>query len=266
MTDSLTSIIVPMFNESSWILRTLTLCCDLQIKKEIIVVDNNSSDGSHALVEDFIEQRNLQGEVILLSEEKKGKANAVRKGLSVAKGEYIVFHDADLEYDPRFIPQLVHELRDCDVVIGCRNCRPYSISLPAFIANKVLLKMIQKKYSMHISDIFTAQRGFKRSIIYNLHFTSKSFEMETELSIRALEEGYKVKEIDVTYSPRSRDEGKKIGLRDFVLILWKYYSVGRQITLAKRQKLCEVGVMHTTIPHEKQTSVKLQSAVVIAQK
>jgi len=251
MTNSLTSIIIPMFNESSWILKTLTLCCDLQIKKEIIVVDNNSSDGSHSLVEDFIKQRNLQREVILLSEGKKGKANAVRKGLSVAKGEYIVFHDADLEYDPRFIPQLVHELRDSDVVIGCRNCRPYSISIPAFIANKVLLKVIQRKYSVNISDIFTAQRGFKRSVIAGLPFTSKSFELETELTICALEEGFKFKEIDVSYMPRSREEGKKIGLRDFFLILWKYYSVGRQIAIERRQKLCEVGVMHTTIPHEK---------------
>jgi len=242
MTDSLTSIIIPMFNESSWILRTLTLCCDLQIKKEIIVVDNNSSDGSHALVEDFIKERNLKREVILLSEEKKGKANVVRKGLSVAKGEYIVFHDADLEYDPRYIPQLVQELRDCDVVIGCRNCRPYSISLPAFIANKVLLNMIQKKYLVHISDIFTAQRGFKRSVIGGFPITSERFEIETELTIRALEEGVKIKEIDVTYSPRSRDEGKKIGFNDFFLILWKYYSVSRQINLEKRQKLCEVEV------------------------
>lgn len=242
MTDSLTSIIIPMFNESSWILRTLTLCCDLQIKKEIIVVDNNSSDGSHSIVEDFIKQRNLQREVILLSEEKKGKANAVRKGLSVAKGDYIVFHDADLEYDPRFIPQLVHELRDCDVVIGCRNCRPYLISIPAFIANKVLLNMIQKKYSVHISDIFTAQRGFKHSVITGLPITSERFEMETELTIRTLEEGYKFKEIDVFYSPRSRDEGKKIGIKDFFLILWKYYFVSRRISLEKRQKLCEVKV------------------------
>lgn len=242
MTDSLTSIIIPMFNESSWILRTLTLCCDLQIKKEIIVVDNNSSDGSHSLVEDFIKQRNLQREVILLSEEKKGKANAVRKGLSVAKGEYIVFHDADLEYDPRFIPQLVNELRDSDVVIGCRNCRPYSISIPAFIANKFLLKMLQRKYSVNICDIFTAQRGFKRSVIVGLPITSEHFEMETELTIRILEEEYKFKEIDVSYSPRSRDDGKKIGLRDFVLILWKYYTVSRQVAYEKRQKFCEVEV------------------------
>ena len=242
MTDSLTSIIIPMFNESSWILRTLMLCSDLQIKKEIIVVDNNSSDGSYPLVKAFIEKRKLYNEVILLCEEKKGKANAVRKGLSAAKGDYIVFHDADLEYDPKFIPRLVYELRDCDVVIGCRNCRPYSISISAFIANKVLLRMIQKKSSVHICDIFSAQRGFKRSVIAGLPFTSKSFEMETELTIRALGEGYKLKEIDVTYSPRSRDEGKKIGFKDFILILWKYYSVNRQITLAKRQKLCEVEI------------------------
>lgn len=242
MTDRLTSIIIPMFNESSWILRTLTLCCALQIKKEIIVIDNNSSDGSHFLVEDFIKQRNLHREVILLSEKKKGKANAVKKGLSVAKGAYIIFHDADLEYDPKFIPRLVYELRDCDVVIGCRNCRPYSISISAFIANKVLLKMIQRKYSVNISDIFTAQRGFKRSAVLRFPITSERFEMETELTIRALEEGFQFKEIDVSYSPRSRDEGKKIGVRDFVLIFWKYYSVGRQIAIERRQKLCEVEV------------------------
>ena len=242
MADRLTSIIIPMFNESPWIIKTLIRCCDIDLRKEIIVVDNNSSDNGYDLVHGFINRKNLTKEVILLSEKKQGKANAVKKGLSVARGDYVVFHDADLEYDPRFIPRLIHELYDCDVVIGCRNCRPYSISISAFIANRVLLRMIQNRYSVNVSDIFTAQRGFKRSVISSLPFTSESFEMETELTIRALEEGYKFKEIDVSYSPRSRDEGKKIGLRDFVLILWKYYSVGRQITLEKRQKLCEVEV------------------------
>ena len=180
--------------------------------------------------------------MILLSEKKQGKANAVKRGLSVAKGDYVVFHDADLEYDPLFIPQIVKELEEHDIAIGCRVCRPYGIGAGPFIANKILLRLIQKKYSVSISDIFTAQRGFRKGVIDLLPLASSNFEMETELTIRALKVGFSIREIDVTYAPRSREEGKEIGLKDFVLILWKYYSVGRQITLEKRQKLCEVEV------------------------
>ena len=230
MADRLTSIIIPMFNESSWIIKTLIRCCDIDLRKEIIVVDNNSSDNSYDLVHGFINRKNLTKEVILLSEKKQGKANAVKKGLSVARGDYVVFHDADLEYDPRFIPQIVKALEEHDFAIGCRVCRPYGIGIGPFIANKILLRLIQKRYSVSISDIFTAQRGFRKGVIDSLPLASSNFEMETELTIRALNEGFSFKEIDVTYTPRSRGEGKKINVSDFFSIIFSYFSVSRRLS------------------------------------
>lgn len=219
-----------MFNESCWIIRTLMRCCDIDLRKEIIVVDNNSSDDSYDLVLDFINGEDLTGEVILLTEKKQGKANAVRKGLSIAKGDYIVFHDADLEYDPGFIPQIVRALEEYDFAIGCRVCRPYTIGVGPFIANKILLRLIQEKYSVSISDIFTAQRGFRRDVIDSIPLISSNFEMETELTIRALNEGFSFREIDVTYTPRSRKEGKKINIADFFSIIFSYLSVSRRLS------------------------------------
>ena len=230
MTDRLTSIIIPMFNESSWIIKTLIRCCDIDLKKEIIVVDNNSSDNCYDLVHGFIKRKNLAKEVILLSEKKHGKANAVKKGLSVARGDYVVFHDADLEYDPMFIPQIVKALEEHDFAIGCRVCRPYGIGTGPFIANKILLRLIQKRYSVSISDIFTAQRGFRKGVIDALPLASGNFEMETELTIRALNEGFSFKEIDVAYSPRSRGEGKKINVSDFFSIIFSYFYVSCRLS------------------------------------
>lgn len=230
MADRLTSIIIPMFNESSWITKTLIRCCEIDLRKEIIVVDNNSSDNSYDLVRDFIYKQNLTREIILLTEKKQGKANAVKKGLSVARGDYVVFHDADLEYDPKFIPQIVRALEEHDFVIGCRVCRPYGIGIGPFIANKILLRLVQKKYSVSISDIFTAQRGFRKGVIDSLPLVSGNFEMETELTIRALNQGFSFKEIDVTYAPRSRGEGKKINVSDFFSIIFSYFSVSRRLS------------------------------------
>ncbi len=239
MTSKLTSIIIPMLNESPSIIKTLIRCGDVDINKEIIVVDNGSTDDSYLLVSEFIQKKNLRGQVKLFGEKNKGKANAIKKGLLEAKGDYIVFHDADLEYDPKFIAPIVNALADHDIAIGCRNCRPYSISLSAFLANKIFLKLIQKKYSTNISDIFTAQRGFKRSVIDSLPLTSTRFEMETELTIRALNEHFSIKEIDVTYSPRTRNEGKKIGAKDFFSILLKFLSLSRKLLIEKKRALCQ---------------------------
>jgi glycosyltransferase involved in cell wall biosynthesis len=225
----LVSIIIPTFNEGRTIFDVLSKCLALKLEKEIIVVDNNSTDGTRSLVREFIADKQFNGTVHLLHEPVKGKGAALKRGFGHSQGEFIVFQDADCEYEPSSIPALVDQLRVYDVVFGCREGRLYGISAAAFIANKTLMAMINRRFGVLLGDIFTGQRGFRRGVLNHMGIVSTGFDVETELTIKTLRRGYRWCEINVPYSPRNRASGKTIGIRAFIQILYRYFS----LTMAK---------------------------------
>jgi glycosyltransferase involved in cell wall biosynthesis len=241
MRDSLTSIIIPVFNEAPYIVRTIKQCLSLPLNKEIIVVDNNSSDGSYELAQSYLDHRGPDG-VSLYREPRRGKANAITLGIQMSRGRFIVFHDADQEYDHSYIPPMVALLAKHDAVHGCRICNPYAISLGPYMANKYLLWLIRKKYKKNVNDIFTGQRAYRRSFLRGMTFLSRGFELETELTIRTLAGDYSFAEIQVTYSPRTKSEGKKIGFKDFVTILNLFNRMSRVI---EKEHCTKLGALQT---------------------
>jgi len=192
----LASIIVPVYNEASFIMQTLFQLSGIGIKKEIIVVDNGSTDRSPQIVEDYMRAYPSE-RVSLYHAPIKGKANAMKKGIEEAKGDYIIFHDADLEYNPSCIPVMAHLLSEYDAVQGCRVCRPYHLGVGPFLANKIIIELINKMFNKQIYDVFTGQRGYRREFFDNWDIRSTGYEIETELTIRTLIGGYKFTEIDV---------------------------------------------------------------------
>jgi glycosyltransferase involved in cell wall biosynthesis len=226
--DKLTSIIIPVYNEADYIISVLDRCCALPIDKEIIVVDNNSTDNSYSLISDYAKLSPCK--LIVLKCTRQGKANAIRHGLLHARGDNIVFQDADGEYDPKYIFPIVEELQHYSVVHGCRICRPYAIGIGPFLANKILLSLIQNKFNISVNDIFTGQRGYRRNVLEQFEISSKGFELETELTMFTIYIGFMFKEIDVPYVPRNKTEGKKISMRDFLAILFSYFSVSHRLS------------------------------------
>jgi glycosyltransferase involved in cell wall biosynthesis len=218
----LVSIIIPALNESKTILDVLSKCMALDLEKEIIVVDNNSTDGTYHLVREFIRDKRFSGTVHLLREPMKGKGAALKKGFEQSKGEIIVFQDADFEYEPASITTLVDQLRSHEVVFGCRVGRLYRVSTAAFIVNKLLVAMFNRDFRVTPEDILTGQRGFRRSVLDRIGIASRGFDVETELTIKTLSMGYRWTEVNVPYSPRDRKSGKKIGFFAFLLILSRY--------------------------------------------
>lgn len=225
----LVSIIIPALNEGRTILDVLHRCLALPLDKEILVVDNNSSDDTRLLVERLIADNGLAGKVVLLTEQVRGKGRAYRKGIEAARGDVIVFQDADSEYDPDSIPGMVELLRDNSVVFGRRMGSLYQIEISAFIANKVLLTLVNRRFNVRLSDIFTGQRAFRRDALCDLDIQSNGFDVETEITMKTLTMGYKWIEMDVTYSPRDRKAGKKIGMLSFMSILVRYFLLGRRV-------------------------------------
>lgn len=217
----LTSIIIPMYNERPFIVDVVDRCAALPIDKEIIVVDNGSTDGSCEAVMSHVEAECLRGVHVVLCPD-RGKAMAVKCGIARSRGDVVVLQDADGEYDPQYIPLIVQHLADHDAVHGVRVTRPYVLGLGQFVANKLLLGLICRRFDARLTDIFTGQRGLRRSLLSSMEITSRGFDLETELTLCALAAGSRIAEIEVTYRPRTRAEGKKIGLTDFVSILWKF--------------------------------------------
>lgn len=215
----LVSIIIPAYNEEDTILKVLSQCVSLLLHKEILVVDNGSTDDTALIIDHAITYNPAFRNVRLLSEPLKGKGNALRKGVANASGSFVVFHDADCEYDPKQIPLIVEALRSSPIVNGCRVGRLYDIGIGPFLANKIFLALITRYFKADLSDILTGQRGFSRNLLNSLELSSSGFEIETEMTLKALMKGLVIRELSVPYEPRDKRSGKKIGARDFIIIL-----------------------------------------------
>lgn len=224
------SIIVPVYNEEKTIVTTLRKLIDLDLSgvtKEIIVVDDGSEDKS---VEKIKSEKSLK---VKLYEHKKnmGKGAAVQSGIKNATGEYILIQDADLEYDPKFIPTLLEPILEdkAKVVYGTRLNRLPNVfrdeKNPLFLlhyfGNRFLSVITSVLYGQWLTDMETGYKVFPKKALNNVILRARSFDFEPEITAVLLKKGYKILEIPIQTTPRGYDEGKKLNAaRDGIIALW----------------------------------------------
>jgi len=216
------SVIVPVYNEEDTVGLVLSRLVSLEFVREVIVVDDGSTDCTYKVISEM-----EGGKVISVRMDKnKGKAEAVKRGLSLVSSEteVIAVQDADLEYPPENLQKLYRKYlaTGADMVVGVRTMswdEITGISLGSFVANKLIA------YLTGCPDVFSGQRLIKKSFIEEVGLSSKGFEIETELTMKAILGDYKVVWEKVDYKPRSRAEGKKIGALDFFRIMRTYWSL-----------------------------------------
>lgn len=217
----LLSIIIPVYEEEKLIGEVLKRVGKLKIKKEIIVVDDASRDKT---VEVVREEAKKNAEIkILLSPDHIGKGMAIRKGLKEAKGEIIIIQDADLEYQPEEIPQVIRPIlkKETKVCYGSRFLgKIENMRFLNWLANKFFVLVIRILYGARITDEATAYKAFRRELIEGMEFECQGFEFCPEITARFLRKGYSIKEVPVSFTARSREEGKKIGWKDGIICLW----------------------------------------------
>lgn len=224
-TDYLLSIVIPVYNEEPTIARVLSRVAALPIRTEIVIVDDCSTDGTRAILEKL---SGIESIKVILQEKNAGKGAAIRTGFAAATGDFLVIQDADLEYDPRDIPQLIQPLlRDeADIVYGSRFIGDEHQD-PSWIhrAGNALLTSASNLFSgLHLTDMETCYKAFRRSVIAGVTIEQDRFGIEPELTAKLARRGFRFTEVPIRYDSRGYDEGKKIGVKDLINA---FYCIGR---------------------------------------
>src|SRR3989344_2645847 len=225
------SIIIPVFNEERTLEKILEKMSKLNLgmRKEILIINDGSTDNSRKIIEDFIKE-NKKEDIKVISKKNEGKGSAIRVGIKLARGEIITIQDADLEYDPNDFKTLIKPIVNGKerVVYGSRFLKSHKPMYKIyFLGNKFLSAMIRFLYSKKITDMETCYKMFRSDVIKNIKLKANHFDIEPEITSKILKKGIRIKEVPISYQPRSIEEGKKINWRDglqaiFTLLYLKF--------------------------------------------
>jgi glycosyltransferase involved in cell wall biosynthesis len=221
------SVIVPAFNEESTIVDILQKLRHLKNLKEVIVIDDGSTDSTPQLV-----KRLEFPKVRLIRQEKNaGKTAAVRRGLQVVSGDITIIQDADLEYDPNEIEDVIRPIIDnkADIVYGSRFLVKRAARVLYFyhyLANKSFTFLSNLLTNVNMTDIETCYKAFRTPLIKNLPLTSSGFGMEVEITALISKTKARIYEVPISYYGRTYEEGKKIKFKDgiFAYLYIFYYN------------------------------------------
>jgi glycosyltransferase involved in cell wall biosynthesis len=218
------SVLIPAYNEAETIELVLQRVFELgSILKEVIVVDDGSTDCTATIVEGVAKHEHLVR--FFRMPRNQGKTAAIRRALTEATGEIIIIQDADLEYDPHEIPDVIDPILrgQADVVYGSRflvRKAARTLYFSHYLANKVLTFLCDLLTNRNMTDIETCYKAFRAGIITPLHLTSRGFGLEIEITALVCKTRARTYEVPISYYGRSYEEGKKIGLKDGVMAIW----------------------------------------------
>lgn len=212
------SVIVPVYNEVAHLDELLAAVLASPVKKQIIVVDDGSTDGTR----EKLRALPPRDEVTIVFHEKNcGKGASIRTALEYARGEYVLIQDSDLEYDPQDYPALLRPLQagQTNVVYGVRPDRPER-GLRFFLGAKLLTHLTNFLYRTQIHDEATCYKVFRRSVLTGMKLQCRRFEFCPEVTAKLSRMGESIAEVPISYHPRSAVEGKKIRHADGWLAIW----------------------------------------------
>ncbi|MBR1692633.1 MAG: glycosyltransferase family 2 protein [Lachnospiraceae bacterium] len=220
------SIVIPCYNENENIITIVEKVRQVPIAdKEIIVVDDKSTDGTREILESKVKP--LVSKVIY-HEQNGGKGAALKTGFQHATGDIVIIQDADLEYDPMEYPLVIAPILEgrTSVAYGSRFLgRKAKGYLSNRLANKFLTHLSNLFTHQHLTDMETCYKAFKREVIQSIDIEEKRFGFEPEITAKIAAKNIQIIETPISYYPRTMEEGKKIGMRDgirAIYCIWKY--------------------------------------------
>jgi len=213
------SVIIPVFNEKGTIEEVLRRIKNVKIRKEIIIVDDYSTDGTQEILK-TVNDKEIK---VIFHSQNKGKGAAIRTAQMHIGGNIVIIQDADLEYQPEDYLNLIKPIKSglADIVYGSRFLGIHRFSsFWQYSGNKFLTWITNILYQVRLTDMETCYKVFKASIFLNLNIKAKRFEFEPEITAKILKANLKVAEVPITYYGRSCKEGKKITWKDGLISLW----------------------------------------------
>ena len=231
MKEKKLSVIIPCFNEKDTIEKIIDKVSNVNlddIKKEIIVIDDASKDGTVQILKTKIEPKVSK---VIYKEKNVGKGAAIRTGLENATGDYIIFQDADLEYDPEEYSRLLKPILDghADVVYGSRFIGGYPHRVLFYWhskGNKFLTDFSNMFTDLNLTDMETCYKLFKREIINKIKIEENRFGLEPEITAKIARMKCKIYEVGISYYGRTYEEGKKINWKDGIRAIYVILKYG----------------------------------------
>lgn len=208
------SVIIPVYNEADNIKRILSAVENVKINKEIIVVDDFSTDGTREFL------RKKQGIKLVFHKKNMGKGTAIRSALKIVSGDFVIIQDADLEYSPNQYTKLFKPIKEnsTKVVYGSRILGKGVFLKSSYYANRFLTLLTNVLFNGHITDMETCYKMIETKLLKNLNLTSSRFEIEPEITCKILKRKEKIIELPIIY--KGRKKGKKIGVKDGIQAIW----------------------------------------------
>ncbi|RPJ72020.1 MAG: glycosyltransferase family 2 protein [Acidobacteria bacterium] len=218
--NPLLSVVMPVYNERDTIEEIIHRVMAVPVRKELIVVDDGSRDGTRDILAALQERF---GFVLLLQERNQGKGAALRRGFAAVTGELVVIQDADLEYSPEEYPELIELICQgrADVVYGSRFLGRHRVFMFShYLGNRIVTLLTNVLYNTMLTDMETCYKVMRTEVVRGLNLESNGFGIEPEMTAKIFKRGYRVYEIPITYDGRGYEQGKKITWRDGVVALW----------------------------------------------
>jgi glycosyltransferase involved in cell wall biosynthesis len=223
--DFLLSVVMPVYNEQATLREITAAVLAVPIRKELILVDDGSKDGSRAILAELARLPDVR---VIEHDRNRGKGAALRTGFAAARGSVVVVQDADLEYDPADYPALLAPILDgnADVVYGSRylvDPRDPGRERDSFVhyfGNRVLTFCSNLFTGLNLTDMETCYKCFRREVLQDIEIRSRRFTVEPEFTAKVARLPVRIHEVPIRYRGRKFAEGKKIGWRDAVAAFW----------------------------------------------
>nr|BCX00722.1 MAG: glycosyl transferase [Bacteroidota bacterium] len=219
------SVVIPVYNENATIEEVLRRVLAVPVEKEVIIVDDGSTDGTRAILERMAQEQPIR---LILQPENRGKGAAIRTGFGFVTGDVVIIQDADLEYDPAEYPKLLQPILEdrADVVYGSRFYygRPAGEPWWHYLGNRLLTWISNRLTGLRLTDMETCYKVLRVEVLRTLSIESDRFNVEPEITAKIARGGWRIVEVPIRYRPRFYSSGKKIGLRDAFEALWTMFK------------------------------------------